>query len=474
VTGPAADRVQAGLKAALSGTYRVEREFARGAMARLFLAQDLRHDRTVVVKVLPPETATAQSAERFLREIRITAVLQHPNILPLIDSGAAHGLCWYVMPYVEGISLRDRLKDGPFPVRDAFRIAIAVAQALEYARQHGVIHRDIKPENILFSGGQPMVADFGLARAVAGTQGAGITATGLPLGTPAYMSPEQATGSSDIDHRSDLYGLGCILFELLTGRPPFTGRSVMDVIRHHMEATPPPVSSLRSGLVPATDALVAKLLQKKPADRYQSAQDLLVDLENAMARETVDPALLASTAERASAQPPPPPPPAAGSWFKRLWPVGVLLLGIAGVWFARFGGGGAGGAGERLSVAVLPFDAAGGDSVALRHSERLADEIVAELLRRGSIRVVSPISSGAMLRRGHTARTIGDSLGVRYLFGGLVTHAGGQIHIRLELTEASGDAAAWVQQWDHSLAELQAARPAIAVEAADALLRAAR
>jgi serine/threonine-protein kinase len=283
MTAPGA--LEAQLQAALAGTYRIDRELGRGAMARVFLAEDLRHKRAVAVKLLPPETATPDSAERFLREIRITAGLQHPNILPLIDSGAATGLCWYVMPYIEGESIRTRLAQGHLPLLEATRYAIEVARALAYAHSQSIIHRDIKPENIMLSGGRAIITDFGLGRAVKG-DAARLTAMGLPLGTPAYMSPELIQGE-DADERSDIYGLGCVYYEMITGRLPFIG-SLAEVLRQHVNATPSPPSRYRPGLPSQVDQVSLRALAKSRAERYASANDFANDLERIAALATLE------------------------------------------------------------------------------------------------------------------------------------------------------------------------------------------
>ena len=279
------DTIEQQLAAVLAGTYKIERELGRGAMALVYLATDFRHGRKVAVKVLPPEMATAATAERFLREIRITAALQHPNILPLMDSGASDGLCWYVMPVVEGESLRKRLAEGPMSLREVAKIGIEVANALAHAHAREVIHRDIKPENIMLSGGQAIVMDFGLARAI-GAGSARITAMGLPLGTPAYMSPEQIQGD-DADSRSDIYGLGCVIYEMATGSPPFIG-NLGQVMRMHVNDQVILPSQKRPGLPSPLDKLVVKALAKKPADRYQRAEDLVRDLEVLQAVATLE------------------------------------------------------------------------------------------------------------------------------------------------------------------------------------------
>ena len=280
------DDIETRLQQAVEGHYKLERELGRGAMARVFLATDLRHGREVALKLLPPELATSTSAERFLREIRITAGLQHPHILPLLDSGAAGGLCWYVMPRVMGESLREKLGQGPLPLKDALRIAGEVAKALAYAHSQTVVHRDIKPENIMLSGGQAIVMDFGLARALGGS-GTNLTATGMPIGTPAYMSPEQVMGAEEIDARSDIYSLGCLLYEMATGRPPFAGNSLAVVLRQQVQEMPVPPSQVNPAVPSYVDKIVAKALAKQPAARYQKAEEMVAQLEMASAMATL-------------------------------------------------------------------------------------------------------------------------------------------------------------------------------------------
>ena len=269
--------IETRLATALAGQYRLEGELGRGAMAQVFRAEDLRHARAVAVKLLPPEMATPVAAERFLREIRITSRLQHPHILPLLDSGAAHGLCWYVMPLVTGINLRDRIKEGPLPLKEAMRIGIEVAQALAHAHQLEIIHRDMKPENIMLSAGHAMVTDFGLARAYGASGGSSVTVAGLPIGTPVYMSPEQVMGSG-CDARSDLYGLVCILYEMVTGRPPYAG-NLQTVMRGHLEGVAVPPSQFRPDVPGPFDQVVARGLAKKPEDRFQTGAELVEELE---------------------------------------------------------------------------------------------------------------------------------------------------------------------------------------------------
>jgi serine/threonine-protein kinase len=260
------------ISGALSGHYRLEDEIGAGGMATVYLAYDLRHDRRVAVKVLRPELAAVIGAERFLAEIKLTANLQHPHILPLFDSGEADSFLYYVMPFVEGESLRDRLtREKQLPVDDAVRLAVEVASALDYAHRHGVVHRDIKPENILLHDGRALVADFGIALAASKASGARMTETGMSLGTPQYMSPEQAMGEREITARSDVYALGAVLYELLTGDPPFIGSTAQAIVARVVTESPRPLLPQRHTIPPHVEAAVLRALEKLPADRFASA-----------------------------------------------------------------------------------------------------------------------------------------------------------------------------------------------------------
>jgi tetratricopeptide (TPR) repeat protein len=268
------------LRTELGARYRIDRELGRGGMARVYLARDLRHDRDVALKVLQPEVASSLGTDRFLREIRIEASLQHPHILPLHDSGVAGGLLYYVMPYVSGETLRDRLaREIQLPLADALRITGEVADALSYAHGQNVIHRDIKPGNILLSDDHAVVADFGIARAMTAAAGDQVTEGGIALGTPEYMSPEQATGETFIDGRSDVYALGCVLYEMLAGEPPFSGRTVQAILARHLSDPPPPLRVRRPQVPPAVEAAVMTALAKVPADRFATAHEFALALE---------------------------------------------------------------------------------------------------------------------------------------------------------------------------------------------------
>jgi serine/threonine-protein kinase len=260
------------LKAALADRYRIERELGAGGMATVYLAHDLRHDRKVAIKVLKPELAAVLGAERFVQEIKTTASLQHPHILPLHDSGEAGGFLYYVMPYIEGETLRDKLnRETQLGIEEAIKITTEVADALDYAHRQNVIHRDIKPENILLHDGRPMVADFGIALAVSAAAGGRMTETGLSLGTPHYMSPEQATAEKDLTNRSDIYSFSAVLYEMLTGSPPHVGSSAQQIIMKIVTEEAQPVTNVRKAVPPNVAAAVATALEKLPADRFASA-----------------------------------------------------------------------------------------------------------------------------------------------------------------------------------------------------------
>ncbi len=261
------------LSAALADKYRVERELGQGGMATVYLAQDIKHDRKVALKVLKPELAAVIGADRFVVEIKTTAALQHPHILPLFDSGTADGFLYYVMPFIDGETLRSKLdRETQLGIEEAVRITMAVADALDYAHRHGVIHRDIKPENILLHDGRPMVADFGIALALSAAAGGRMTETGMSLGTPHYMSPEQATAEKLITARSDVYSLGSVLYEMLTGNPPHVGASAQQIIMKIVTDTARPVTELRKAVPRNVADAVAKSLEKLPADRFESAK----------------------------------------------------------------------------------------------------------------------------------------------------------------------------------------------------------
>src|SRR5687768_15648174 len=294
-------------------------------MATVYLAHDVRHDRRVALKVLRPELAAVIGAERFLAEIRTTANLQHPHILALFDSGQVDGTVFYVMPYVEGESLRDRMdREKQLPIDDALRIAREVGDALQYAHGLGVIHRDIKPENILLQGGHALVADFGIALAAAKTGGTRMTETGMSLGTPRYMSPEQAMGERALDGRTDIYALGCVLYEMLTGDAPFTGSTAQAIVAKVLTEKPAPIIPRRSRVPPHIEEAILTALEKLPADRFATAAEFIAAIQT---DATTSPSVTRVRARRVST-----PLAAAGI---------VAIVAAAGGWLFGRGAGAA-------------------------------------------------------------------------------------------------------------------------------------
>ena len=366
------------LDPALSARYRIEGEVGRGGMATVYLAHDTRHDRPVALKVLNPALAASLGTERFLLEIRVTARLQHAHILPLLDSGmleTSPGILspFYVMPYAEGESLRDRLRrEVQLPVADALGIAADVAAALAYAHAHGVIHRDVKPENILLSHGDALVVDFGIARALSLAADERLTETGLALGTPHYMSPEQATGDRDVDARSDVYALGCVLYEMLAGEPPFTGPTAQAVAARSLVEPAPPIRKVRPAVSEEVERVIARALAKVPADRFAGAADM------------------GDALVRAAAAPPPASPPLSAARGRRvLVPVAVaLVLAVAAGVLVSRPERAPGIIAPAASIAVLPFTPSGPDTALSRLGRDLVFTLSAELDGLGGLRVV--------------------------------------------------------------------------------------
>jgi serine/threonine-protein kinase len=367
----------AGLAEALSDRYVLEHELGRGGMATVYLARDLKHERAVALKVLRPELATTLGPERFLREIRTAARLQHPHILPVHDSGVAGGQLWYTMPYVEGESLRELLRREPqLPIEQVVRIGREVAEALDYAHRHGVVHRDIKPENILLSDGQPLVADFGVAKAVDAAGGERLTGTGMALGTPAYMSPEQAAGSGTLDGRSDQYSLACMLYEMLAGEPPFTGPTPQAVIGRRFVEPPPPLRTMRGSLPEPLEHVVLRALAREPVDRFSSTAEFAQAFNTA----SLDAAGSPHAATKVSTPP-----------NRRLLLLGfVTLLGLGALAMAllQYSRSGATKLDANL-LAVAPFDVL--DPALQLWHEGMVDVLARNLDGAGPLRTVSPI-----------------------------------------------------------------------------------
>ena len=343
------------LRAALADRYRLERELGAGGMATVYLAQDLRHDREVAIKVLHPDLAAALGGERFVAEIKTTAKLTHPHILPLLDSGSADGFLYYAMPVMTGETLRSRLqRERQLPIPEAVRLAKEVASALDYAHRHGVIHRDIKPENILLHEGQALVADFGIALAVQSAGGARMTQTGLSLGTPQYMSPEQAMGERTVDARSDVYALGAVTYEMLTGDAPFTGSSVQAIVAKVLAERPTPPHTVRDTVSPALEQAVLMALAKLPADRFASAKEFAEALD----------APGASAAATASVHGAPPTRDARGAGAWRFAAAVLALVSLGALGLAARARGAARAAVDSAPVVRAHFDLPRGTRVA--------------------------------------------------------------------------------------------------------------
>ena len=415
------------LQAALVARYALDRELGHGGMATVYLAQDLKHGRPVAIKVLRPELAAALGAERFLREIEIAARLTHPHILPLHDSGEANGFLYYVMPYLEGESLRDRLNREPqLPVEEAVRIAREVASALSYAHSHDVVHRDIKPENILLSGGEAVVADFGIARAIVAAGTEKLTDTGLAVGTPGYMSPEQATAEAHIDGRADTYALGCVLYEMLAGHPPFLGTTAQEVLARHTLDPVPPLRTIRRAVPPAVEHAVFKALAKSPADRFPSA----AAFSEALTQTGAPPSLTRQAARQAVFV-------AAGV---AALVAGYLLLARRSATLSSDEPG--------LSIAVLEFKNVGGDSANRPFSYGMSEELSTALGKVEGLRVLA--RSGVIRFRGKdvSPQEIGRQLHARYVLDGGVRIGGTRRRVSAQLIDVAKGNEIWSEEYD--------------------------
>ncbi|MEP6574262.1 MAG: protein kinase [Gemmatimonadota bacterium] len=412
------------LRSALSDQYRLERELGRGGMATVYLAEDLKHRRQVAVKVLRPELAASLGSERFLSEIRTTAKLNHPHILPLHDSGEARvpdaeasdgprSFLYYVMPLVEGESLRERMtREGTLPVDEAVRLTREVADALAYAHKHDVIHRDIKPENILLQSGHAIVADFGIARAVGAAGSDRVTEIGIAIGTPTYMSPEQSAGERDVDGRSDLYALASVLYEMLAGEPPFTGATMDTILVQRFTRPAPRVTTKRPGVPRAIDAALATAMARAPEDRFPTVERFASALDSRT--------------------------PAANAELDR-------------------------------SIAVLPFANMSGDPENEYFSDGITEEIINALAQLPRLRVAARTSAFSFKGKGADLRTIGDQLNVGTVLEGSVRRAGGRIRITAQLVNVADGYHLWSERYDRELTDIFAIQDEIASAIADKL-----
>jgi eukaryotic-like serine/threonine-protein kinase len=445
------------LQAALAGRYRLERELGRGGMATVFLAQDLHHARFVALKVLRAELLASVGADRFLHEIQVTARLDHPHIIPVLDSGTAAELLWYTMPYVEGETLKDRLRrERQLPLEDALEITNEVADALSYAHSHGIVHRDVKPENILLSHGHARVADFGVARALELAASDRLTETGLAVGTPTYMSPEQASAERAVDARSDQYSLACVLYEMLAGEPPYTGPTPQAVIAKRLIEPIPHLGTVRA-LPAQVEAAVTHALAKAPADRFPSISEFVRALELPV-RAGAGPA--ASAVKR-----------------RRLLAIGVLvLLGILGLALALASRRGRLLAPKETGVvglAVLPFENLG-DSADAYFADGVTDAVRGKLAGLPGLRVTARSSSSQYRNATKTARQIGQELGVDYLLTATVRWEKGRaapsrVQVTPELVHVASASTRWQQSFEAGLTDVFGVQAEIAGRVARAL-----
>jgi len=413
--------LQERLQQGLAGRYRLQREIGQGGMAVVFLADDLRHDRQVALKVLRPDITNEVGSERFLREIKIAARLTHPHILPVHDSGAVDGLLFYVMPAMEGQSLRDRLnRERMLPLDEALRLTREVASALDYAHRHEVVHRDIKPENILLNEGAAMVADFGIGKALSAVGGS-LTQTGLALGTPAYMSPEQASGEESVDGRSDLYSLACVLYEMLTGEQPFTGATAQAVITKRFVSPIPHPRAVRD-ISDSLDSAVVRGLARTPVDRLPTA----ADFADALLR-----------IQRDGNTPPGSPGRAAEPAAK--------------------------------SIAVLPLANMSADPENEYFSDGMTEEIINALAKVSGLQVASRTSSFAFKGKEVEIRQVGEKLGVTSVLEGSVRKIGNRIRLNVQLVNVSNGYQLWSETYDRQLEDVFAIQAEVARAIVDAL-----
>ncbi len=519
------------VRKALAGRYQVERVLGEGGMATVYLAHDQKHNRKVAVKVMRPELAATLGADRFLREVQVAAQLSHPNILPMFDSGEADGILYYVMPFVEGETLKEHVaREGQLPVQEAMRLGREVAEALAYAHTRGIIHRDIKPGNILLQSGHALVADFGIARAL-GDEGEVLTKTGLAVGTPQYMAPEQATGEREVDGRADIYALGAVMYEMVAGEPPFTGPTARSIITRSLTEEPRSLTGSRPGFPMAANSAVMKALAKSPADRYANAQQMAEALDRAVEGTRSGATPVVATEGPAALQ-------VWGlfalgcmgmlalvsaiirQWSLPQWTialaVGLLAVGAGVLWvtgrmetkrragaatpglgrlftwrYATLGGvlalllwagvatalalSGSGGAAQAGGnhLAILPFESQGeaGDAY---FADGISDEIRGKLARVNGITVIASSSASQYKNSTKTPQEIAKELGADYLLVGKVRWAGAaggarKVQVVPELVDGQTGATTWQQSFDTDVTDVFEVQSQIATRVASAL-----
>jgi serine/threonine-protein kinase len=422
------------LQATLGRGYTLERELPGGGMSRVFVAEERALGRRVVVKILPPEMARDVSLERFHREIHLAAGLLHPHIIPLLSAGDADGLPYYTMPFIVGESLRLRLaREGRLGLEDAVRLTREVATALDYAHRQGIVHRDIKPENILLHDGHALVTDFGIARAISRSMPVStLTTVGVTLGTPLYMSPEQGDPDREIDGRSDIYSLGCVLYEMLVGEPPFRGRTGAAIVVRHLRDPVPRPSALRPDVPETLDDVVARTLAKEPANRFASGGDLARALDQAVPAGRPAVTSFVRSPEAAEA--------------------GWTSSSIA--------------ADSRRFVAVLPFENMSADPENEYFSDGVHEEIIAQLSKIRGLKVISRSSVMRYKKSQQPAREIGTALGVSHLLAGSVRRAGHRVRISAQLTDSDTDETVWAETYDRQMDDIFAIQSEVAEQIA--------
>jgi TolB-like protein/Tfp pilus assembly protein PilF/tRNA A-37 threonylcarbamoyl transferase component Bud32 len=456
------------LQSSLGSAYTITRELGGGGMSRVFVAEEEALGRKVVVKIVAPELAEGMSAERFAREVKLAARLQHANIVPVLSAGASGGMPYYTMPFVDGLSLRARIQQGPVPIAEAVTILRDVARALAYAHAQGVVHRDIKPENILLSGGAAVVADFGIAKALSAsrtqaddgasaTQSGALTQLGTSLGTPAYMAPEQAVGDPNTDHRADLYAWGVVAWEVLAGSHPFADRTTPHaLIAAQVRDVPPSIATRRSDVPPPLAALVMRCLAKDPARRPASATELLESLDSV------------------STPVAPPRAMVRRSMRTPLIAAGVLAVASGGAWVITRNTtvattAATPAAATAKSLAVLPFASVGGDTANAYFAEGIADELTTALARLPGLHLAGRSSAARFKQQGASAQEIGKALSVGAVLDGTVRRAGERIRVSAELTSTTDGHLIWNESYERELKDVFVVQDDITRSIVDAL-----